>query len=104
MMTICGDDDLTPEELEIQKQRLAGEYIPVDNFEELKKKFEKWAKNHNKKRKITLNLHERNINLLKLEAEKEGIPYQTFIQSVLHKYVTHQLIEKKYLDKSILSM
>jgi predicted DNA binding CopG/RHH family protein len=32
---------------------------------------------------------------LRSEAEQLGIPYQTFISSVLHQYVSGNLVEKK---------
>jgi predicted DNA binding CopG/RHH family protein len=32
---------------------------------------------------------------LRTEAERVGIPYQTLIGSVLHRYVTEELIDKK---------
>ena len=38
---------------------------------------------------------------IKLKAEHEGIPYQTLISSVLHKFVTDQLIDQKNIIKSI---
>ena len=34
-------------------------------------------------------------------AAQEGLPYQTLISSVLHKYVTKQLIEQKYIPQII---
>lgn len=35
------------------------------------------------------------LSELRTEAEKLGIPYQTFISSILHQYVNGSLIEKK---------
>jgi len=35
----------------------------------------------------------------KFEAEKEGIPYQTFITSILRKYATKQLVDGKLFLK-----
>jgi predicted DNA binding CopG/RHH family protein len=32
---------------------------------------------------------------LRTEAERLGIPYQTLIGSVLHRYANHQLIDRK---------
>ena len=31
---------------------------------------------------------------IKAKAEREGLRYQTLVKSVLHKYVTGQLVEK----------
>jgi predicted DNA binding CopG/RHH family protein len=35
---------------------------------------------------------------LRTEAERLGIPYQTLIGSVLHRYANHQLIDRKSPD------
>jgi hypothetical protein len=38
---------------------------------------------------------------LKLRADSEGLPYQTLLSSIVHKFVTDQLVEKKDILKSI---
>ncbi len=35
---------------------------------------------------------------LRSEAERLGIPYQTFIGSILHRYVHGELVDKKAID------
>jgi predicted DNA binding CopG/RHH family protein len=34
------------------------------------------------------------LEKIKRQAEKEGLRYQTLIKSVLHKYITGQLVER----------
>lgn len=51
------------------------------------------------KKHITLRINENDLERIKFEAEKEGIPYQTFINSILHKYTTHQLVDEKLFIK-----
>ena len=41
-----------------------------------------------KNKRINIRLSQKDINLLKIKAMEEGIPYQTLMASVLHKYVT----------------
>lgn len=36
----------------------------------------------------------RDVSALKTKALEQGIPYQTLIASILHKYATGQVIEK----------
>ncbi|MCK4777045.1 MAG: hypothetical protein KAS39_01635, partial [Actinomycetia bacterium] len=48
---------------------------------------------------ITLRLKQSDLEKIKVQAEKEGIPYQTFISSILHKYITHQLVDEKYIER-----
>lgn len=35
---------------------------------------------------------------LQTEAYRMGIPYQTFIGSILHRYIANELIDKKTID------
>ena len=41
------------------------------------------------------------LDKLKEKANAEGVPYQTLINSILHKYVTNQLCEKDQIIKSV---
>ena len=43
---------------------------------------------------INIRLSSRDLRALQARALREGIPYQTLISSVLHKFVDGQLIEK----------
>ena len=38
------------------------------------------------------------LGFLKSEAERLGLPYQTYIGSLLHQYVRGELIEKKTVE------
>ena len=55
----------------------------------------------NEKKNISLRLNSQDLEQIKLKAEREGIPYQTLISSVLHKFVSDQLIDQKNIIKSI---
>ncbi|MFL5782957.1 MAG: CopG family antitoxin [Bacteriovoracaceae bacterium] len=39
------------------------------------------------------------LNQVREEAERMGIPYQTLIQSVIHRFVSGELIDKKEAKK-----
>jgi len=44
------------------------------------------AKEHSKKRKsITLRVHEMDLEAMRLKASKAGVPYQTYINMLIHK-------------------
>ena len=47
-----------------------------------------------KPHRINLRLNPSDIVLAKERAMKEGIPYQTLIASIIHKYLTGQLLDK----------
>ena len=47
-----------------------------------------------KDRRMNVRISERDLKGLKARAAEEGIPYQTLVTSVLHKYVNGRLTEK----------
>jgi len=84
-------------EKEIEKDIL--KYKPVSSKE--RQKIGKIIKKANEKKNISLRVNGQDLELLKLRAEKEGIPYQTFISSILHKFTTDQLVDQKSIIKGI---
>jgi len=48
----------------------------------------------NKSRRVNLHMTERDFNLAHSRAREEGIPYQTLLSSVIHKYLSSRLVEK----------
>lgn len=44
--------------------------------------------------RINIRLSSRDLRAIQSRALKEGIPYQTLVSSVLHKYVDGRLVEK----------
>jgi predicted DNA binding CopG/RHH family protein len=44
--------------------------------------------------RINIRLSSRDLRALQVRAMQEGVPYQTLVSSVLHKYVDGQLVEK----------
>jgi len=89
----------TKEELEIVKYIEEQNPKSIDNLEEEKLKLQIAAKNTISKRKaINLKVLESDIRKYKSKAIQEGMGYQTLINSVLHKYITGQLVEKKLVS------
>ncbi|RKX91592.1 MAG: antitoxin [Spirochaetes bacterium] len=54
-----------------------------------------------KNRAISLRIAEYDLAGLKKRAEEEGMPYQTLISTILHKYVTDQLVDKREVYKTV---
>ena len=48
----------------------------------------------NKTRRVNLRVTERDFNLAHARAREEGIPYQTLLSSVIHKYLSGRLTER----------
>lgn len=81
---------LTKEEQELLDSVEAGEWVQVENFEEEKKLAMEAARNTLKKTKnINIRITELVLAKLKAKAQEEGIPYQTLVSSILHKYVNN---------------
>ena len=61
------------------------------------KRLQHAAVSHVKKAETKMNIRISSIELekIKARAEQEGLKYQTLIKSVLHKYITGQLVEDK---------
>ena len=85
---------LDDEERELIESIERGDYVPMPKKkqEALKKKLQIAARNYRlKSARINIRLSEADLNLIKHRAAKEGMPYQTLVSSVLHKFVTGQL-------------
>ena len=66
-----------------------------------KSKIENIIDKENEKKSISLRLRKYDLEKLRERAQQEGIPYQTLLSSLIHKFITDQLIEKRSLLKSI---
>ncbi len=74
----------------------------IKNDEENSKLLKKSAKEFVKKEETKMNIRISSSELEKIKAValQEGLKYQTFIKSILHKYITGQLIEEKHRPTS----
>ena len=55
----------------------------------------------NEKNRITLRLNNQTLEAIKRKAQEEGLPYQTFISSILYKYANDKLMDEKHILKSL---
>ena len=86
---------LTPEELELLASYENEEWQSVKNINEQKETYQAYARaTFRKDKRINIRISERDMVALQRRAIREGIPYQTLISSVLHKYVSGALTEK----------
>ncbi len=80
------------EEKELMASVERGEWKPVKNSEkELSRIREIARQTLRKDARINIRLSKRDFFNLKSKAVQEGIPYQTLVSSVIHKYLTGQL-------------
>lgn len=52
-----------------------------------------------KNRNINIRMTELDLEMLRSRAHREGLPYQTLISSILHKYVSDQLVDERQIVK-----
>jgi predicted DNA binding CopG/RHH family protein len=44
---------------------------------------------------MNIRISPKDLNALKIEALGEGMPYQTLVSSIIHKYLSGRLVAKK---------
>lgn len=87
---------LTKEEQEILDSYERGEWVPVKNFSKRKAELMRYARNTLKKdKRLNIRISERDLTELQKQAVREGLPYQTYVSSIIHKFINGKLIEAK---------
>ena len=72
-----------------------GEWKRVASFQKEKQRYEKYADaTLRKDKRVNIRMAERDLLRLQKKAVEEGLPYQTLISSVLHKYINGRLVER----------
>lgn len=73
----------------------AGEFRSVKNKAKLRKEHSAYASNTLRKNKrINIRISGKDLEVIQNKAVTEGLPYQTLISSLIHKYASGQLVEK----------
>ena len=89
------NNKLNNEEKEILESYEQGEWKSVPNLEERKKELKEYAKaTIRKDKRLNIRISSRDLNELQRKAIHEGLPYQTYISSILHKFINGRLIER----------
>ncbi len=80
------------EEKDLMESIERDEWQPVKNFDQEKNKAIVAARNTLKKdKRINLRLTQKDYHQIQVKAIEEGIPYQTLISSIVHKYLNGSL-------------
>ena len=85
---------LTKEEQEIEDN--AEKFIPLSPGE--RARMERALEKARKEATISLRMTEQDLWEIKQKALEEGMPYQTFIGSILHKYLGRQLVDRAEVE------
>ena len=88
------NQDMDAEERDILDRFEKGELRPaLDVDQEMEAAQEAARSTFKKSRRVNLRVTERDYMLVHAKAREEGIPYQTLLSSIIHKYVTGRLSE-----------
>ena len=80
------------EEKDLMESIERDEWQPVKNINQERKKAIDAARNTLKKdKRINLRLSQKDYHQIQIKAIEEGIPYQTLISSIVHKYLNGSL-------------
>jgi predicted DNA binding CopG/RHH family protein len=86
---------LDDEERDILASYDRGEWRPVKNQKQEIKELSEYAKNTLRKdKRINIRMSSKDLDQVQAIAAEEGIPYQTLISSIIHKFVSGRLVEK----------
>jgi len=84
--------ELSKEEQRLSKSVEMGEWKSVANLdEEIKRSKEYAASTFAKTQRMNIRISQRDMNALKVKALENGIPYQTLVSSIIHKYLSGAL-------------
>ena len=73
-------------------------YSSADASEKIAKIKSAVTDKYTKRKAINIKVLESDLEKLKSKALEEGMPYQTLLNSILHKYVTGQFMDKNRTD------
>jgi predicted DNA binding CopG/RHH family protein len=92
---------LTKEEKEILTSFENDEWEEIPNMNiEIKKHVEYAKATHRKDKRVNIRISQKDLESIQRKAIEEGVPYQTLIASLIHKYISGKLIEK---DKTLMT-
>lgn len=87
---------LDEEEKDILDSYERGEWRSVKNPKQEIKRLREYARNTlQKDKRINIRMSSKDLDQVQVLATQEGIPYQTLISSIIHKYVAGYLVERK---------
>ncbi len=87
--------DLDPEEKEILESYDHDEWQSVSDLKSESDRYRRYAvATFKKDKRVNIRISEKDLVAIQKRALEEGIPYQTLIASILHKYVSGRLSEK----------
>jgi len=87
-------DKLTKEEREILDSYERGEWVSVLGKDEIERYRASAKTTFKKDKRVNIRISGKDLELIQERALIEGLPYQTLMSSVLHKFVNGNLVDK----------
>jgi predicted DNA binding CopG/RHH family protein len=92
------DPKLDAEEKELLESYERGEWKTVENIKEERAMLREAARETlRKEKRINIRLSAKDLFDIQAAAAEEGMPYQTLISSIIHKYAAGALIDRRSL-------
>ncbi len=90
-----GKIRLDREEVELLDSYETGEWRTIEGWEARAEKYQLYARATFKKdRRVNIRVSTKDLEGIQKRALEEGVPYQTLIASVLHRYISGRLVER----------
>jgi predicted DNA binding CopG/RHH family protein len=90
-----GKIRLDKQEAELLDSYESGEWRSIEGWEVESQRYRQYARaTFAKDRRVNIRISSKDLEGIQKQALEEGIPYQTLIASVLHKYVSGRLVEQ----------
>jgi predicted DNA binding CopG/RHH family protein len=87
---------LDDEEKDILESYENGEWVSVKDSKKEINKLQQCAKDTlNQNKRVSIRMTSKDLDQVQLIAVQEGIPYQTLVSNIIHKYVSGYLVERK---------
>ena len=87
---------LNREEAELLDSYEAGEWRTIEGWEAKAEEYQEYARATFKKdKRVNIRISSKDLEEIQKRALEEGIPYQTLIASILHKYIAGRLVDRR---------
>ncbi len=89
-------NNLDREETEILDDYEKDKFVEIpEKDSEIKRHVEYAKATFRKDKRINIRISQKDLESIQRKALEEGIPYQTLISSLIHKYISGKLVEKE---------
>jgi len=87
---------LDREEKEILEAYGNDEFVEIPEMDsEIKRHIEYAKETFRKNKRINIRISQKDLESIQRKSLEEGIPYQTLISSLIHRYISGKLVEKE---------